>query len=186
MHIAFIPLITWKPIRVLDRVNSNLIDGFVVMPYDILFLKRKIDIAIARTTDKKHMFEELLQDETSFRSEENVEKNAFMKRLTQILDENLDREDLGSSFLAENMSMSSRQFYRKFKELTGNSPSEFIKSYRIEKAARLLEETELSVSDVICEVGIVSRSYFYKEFSYKYGMTPREYRDLKKKGSSHN
>lgn len=104
-----------------------------------------------------------------------------MKRLTQILDENLDREDLGSSFLAENMSMSSRQFYRKFKELTGNSPSEFIKSYRIEKAARLLEETELSVSDVICEVGIVSRSYFYKEFSYKYGMTPREYRDLKKK-----
>lgn len=74
MHIAFIPLITWKPIRVLDRVNSNLIDGFVVMPYDILFLKRKIDIAIARTTDKKHMFEELLQDETSFRSEENVEK----------------------------------------------------------------------------------------------------------------
>lgn len=186
MHIAFIPLITWKTIRVLDRVNSNLIDGFVVMPYDILFLKRKIDIAIARTTDKKHMFEELLQDETSFRSEENVEKNAFMKRLTQILDENLDREDLGSSFLAENMSMSSRQFYRKFKELTGNSPSEFIKSYRIEKAARLLEETELSVSDVICEVGIVSRSYFYKEFSYKYGMTPREYRDLKKKGSSHN
>ena len=52
MHIAFIPLITWKTIRVLDRVNSNLIDGFVVMPYDILFLKRKIDIAIARTTDK--------------------------------------------------------------------------------------------------------------------------------------
>ena len=39
-----------------------------------------------------------------------MEKNAFMKRLTQILDENLDREDLGSSFLAENMSMSLDSF----------------------------------------------------------------------------
>lgn len=184
MHLAFIPLVTWKTTRLLDKVSSNLIDGFVVIPYDILFLERKIDIAIARTADKKRMFEELLQDETSLITEEDVEKNIFMKRLTQILDENLGREDLGSSFLAENMSMSSRQFYRKFKELTGSSPSEFIKAYRIEKAARLLEETELSVSDVICEVGIISRSYFYKEFSYKYGMTPKEYRDLKKKRMS--
>ena len=123
------------------------------------------------------MFEELLQDETSFRSEENVEKNAFMKRLTQILDENLDREDLGSTFVAEQMLMSSRQFYRKFKEISGMSPSDLIKDYRMEKAARLLQNEELSIQDVISDVGISSRAYFYKEFTRKFGVTPKVYRE---------
>ena len=166
----------WTPYK----TNSNLIDGFVVIPYDILFLKQKIDIATTQTADKKRILADLLQETTPYPAEVDMGKNAFIKKLIQILDENLGQEELGSSFLAEKMSMSSRQFYRKFKEMAGNSPSEFIKTYRIEKAAQLLEQTDLSVSDVICEVGIVSRSYFYKEFSYKYGMTPKEYRELKK------
>lgn len=180
MHLIFIPLISWKTIHILDKTNSNLIDGFVVIPYDILFLKQKIDIATTQTADKKRILADLLQETTPYPAEVDMGKNAFIKKLIQILDENLGQEELGSSFLAEKMSMSSRQFYRKFKEMAGNSPSEFIKTYRIEKAAQLLEQTDLSVSDVICEVGIVSRSYFYKEFSYKYGMTPKEYRELKK------
>lgn len=182
MHLIFIPLVTWKAVSLLDELSNNLIDGFIVMPYDLLFLQKKIDIIISRAGDKKSMLMELLEDVNSAKKEIPVEQNEFIKQIMKVLDENLDREDLGSSFLAERMSMSSRQFYRKFKELAGNSPSEFIKSYRIEKAVRLLEETNLSVSEVISEVGISSHSYFYKEFSYKYGMTPKEYRELKKRG----
>lgn len=184
MHLVFIPMVTWKAARLLDKVSDSLIDGFVVIPYDILFLNKMVDVIVARTSDKKNKLMELLQDSTSAVQAEAGEQNAFMKKLVNILDQNLNREDFGASFLADELSMSSRQFYRKFKDMVGNSPSEFIKAYRIEKAARLLEETDLSVSEVISEVGIASRSYFYKEFSYKYGMTPKEYRDLKKKESS--
>lgn len=47
----------------------------------------------------------------------------------------------------------------------------------MEKAARLLLDEELSIQDVIMEVGISSRSYFYKEFTRRFGMTPKDYRE---------
>lgn len=78
------------------------------------------------------------------------------------------------------MAMSSRQFYRKFKDISSLSPSDLIKNARMEKAAELLSETSLSIQEVISEVGIVSRSYFYKEFMLKYGVTPKDYRKIKK------
>ena len=51
----------------------------------------------------------------------------------------------------------------------------------MEKAARLLREEDISIQDVIADVGIASRSYFYKEFARKYGMTPKDYREQQKK-----
>jgi AraC-like DNA-binding protein len=53
----------------------------------------------------------------------------------------------------------------------------------MEKAAQLLTETDMSIQEVISEVGIISRSYFYKEFANKYGMTPKDYRKIKKSNS---
>lgn len=74
------------------------------------------------------------------------------------------------------MHVSPRQFYRKFKDLSGITPSDFIKKYRIVKTAHLLAETDLSIQEVIESVGISSRPYFYKEFAEKYGTTPKNYR----------
>ena len=50
----------------------------------------------------------------------------------------------------------------------------------MEKAARLLLDEELSIQDVIMEVGLSSRSYFYKEFTRRFGMTPKDYREQRK------
>ena len=95
----------------------------------------------------------------------------------QVIEQNLDQEELGSTLIADRMAMSPRQFYRKFKEISNAAPSDLIKSYRMEKAARLLQNEELSIQDVIAEVGISSRSYFYKEFTRRFGMTPKDYRE---------
>ncbi len=103
-------------------------------------------------------------------------------KFLQIVEQNLDKEDLGSTFIADRMAMSPRQFYRKLKEISGMSPSDLIKNYRMEKAARLLSNDELSIQDVISDVGIASRSYFYKEFTRKFGVTPKDYKgELHKK-----
>ena len=106
-----------------------------------------------------------------------TEQADFVRKFLQVMEQNLDREDLGSTFVAEQMLMSSRQFYRKFKEISGMSPSDLIKDYRMEKAARLLQNEELSIQDVISDVGISSRAYFYKEFTRKFGVTPKVYRE---------
>ena len=107
------------------------------------------------------------------RTEMEEEVKALMNEIT-------DKEELGSTLIADRMAMSSRQFYRKFKEISNTAPGDLIKSYRMEKAARLLLDEELSIQDVIMEVGISSRSYFYKEFTRRFGMTPKDYREQRK------
>ena len=79
------------------------------------------------------------------------------------------------------MAMSPRQFYRRYKEIAEISPSDLIKNYRIEKAAGLLLTTDRSIQDIIADVGISSRAYFYKEFTRKFDMTPKDYREANKR-----
>ena len=97
------------------------------------------------------------------------EQADFIRKLLQVIEQNLEEEELGSTLIADRMAMSPRQFYRKFKEISPIAPSDLIKNYRMEKAARLLREEDLSIQDVIADVGISSRSYFYKEFARKFG-----------------
>lgn len=108
------------------------------------------------------------------------EQAEFIRRVLQVIERNIGREDLGSTFIADQLAMSPRQFYRKFKEISGMPPGDLIKNYRIEKAARLLMEGELSIQECITDIGIISRSYFYKEFTRKYGMTPKDFREQHK------
>lgn len=110
-----------------------------------------------------------------------LEQITFVQRILEVMEENLDKEELGPTFLAEKMHISPRQFYRKFKDLAGITPSDFIKKYRMEKAAQLLLETDLSIQEVIESIGISSRPYFYKEFAEKYGTTPKNYREQHKR-----
>lgn len=114
------------------------------------------------------------QDLITCTTPEQVE---FIKRIEHVVEENLDKEDLGSTLIADRMALSPRQLYRRLKEISPLPPGELIKEYRMGKAARLLKEGNLSIQDVITDVGISSRSYFYKEFARKYGMTPKEYRE---------
>ena len=152
-------------------------DSYIVLPYDILFLKEVIYTALYGKKEGKQIYLEDLGDWGAHIVCTTAEQADFMRKLLQVIEQNLSHEDLGSTFLAERMAMSSRQFYRKFKEISSLPPSDLIKSYRMEKAARLLREEDLSIQDVIMEVGISSRSYFYKEFVLKFGVTPKEYRE---------
>lgn len=99
----------------------------------------------------------------------------FARKLIRIIEDNLDNENLTTTFIAEQMAMSPRQYYRRFNEISEVASSDFIKIYRLEKAALLLSETDWSVQRVISEVGIHSRSHFHKEFTARFGVTPGSY-----------
>ena len=144
------------------------------MPYNILFLKEIVNMAVSRRSVKEDTVLVNVPGETGRDIIcETAEQANFAKQLLKVLDDNLDKEDLSTAFIAEQMNISPRQYYRRFKEISGLSPTDFIKNYRIEKAAALLLETDWPILKVISEVGIQSRSYFYKEFASRYGVTPK-------------
>ena len=71
--------------------------------------------------------------------------------------------------------MSRSHLHRKFVSLTGHSPSGFIRTIRMKRAAQLLTKGQLTVSEILFEVGIKSRSYFTKSFKDQFGVLPTEF-----------
>lgn len=174
---AFIPMLTWKVSSSMQRELILWSDSYLVLPYDIPFLKEIVYKVIYGKQQVGQIHVENLEGWADSIVCTTTEQADFIRKFLQVVEENLDHEELGSTFIAEQMLMGPRQFYRKFKEISGMSPSDLIKDYRMEKAARLLENEELSIQDVISDVGISSRAYFYKEFTRKFGMTPKNYRE---------
>lgn len=86
-------------------------------------------------------------------------------------------EPLTVEILAAQVNLSSSAFSRRFRELTGRSPYQFVKDTRLERARELLLERRLGVGDVSVAVGYASQSHFTKEFRTRFGTTPREYAD---------
>ncbi len=102
------------------------------------------------------------------------------KKLLNYIPEYLD-QDLSNASLAAYMHMSVRSFLRYFKNLTGQPPASYIALTRMERAKSLLEETDLSVSEIMDRVGISSVSSFSKTFKKHYGYSPRTYWELFRK-----
>lgn len=76
----------------------------------------------------------------------------------------------------ENMSLSS--FHKRFVQATGLSPAEYILKRKVEEAKKLLESTDLSVTDIAYRYGFSSSQYFatvFKRFCYR---TPTQYRRI--------
>lgn len=84
-------------------------------------------------------------------------------------------ENISIESLASSCYFSEYHFMRFFKKYVGMSCLDYIKSLRLQKAADLLEQQELSITDAAMSAGFSSLSYFYREFKKRYGMTPRQF-----------
>lgn len=159
-------LIGWRIIlRARDKETA------VALPEEIR--KMLADVIARRSSGQKDRLrmEELgtLADAITPANEDDM---AFVRRTIEVLSENITREDLGTALIADRLAMTPRSFYRRFRNISNITPGALIKIYRLEMASRLLLDSDKQIMDVLAEVGISSRSYFYKEFTERFGMTP--------------
>lgn len=85
-------------------------------------------------------------------------------------------EEITFEALATVSGYSSRHLSRAFSELMGTSPMRYLADVRLSRAASLIAEGRLSVTEVAAAVGIADSSAFTKSFRRRFGMTPSEYR----------
>ena len=76
--------------------------------------------------------------------------------------------------MGDELGMSRVHVHRKLKSLTGYAPSQFIRSFRLERAMELLQKQAGNVSDVAYRVGFSSPAYFSKCFTEQFGYPPKE------------
>jgi len=99
-------------------------------------------------------------------------ENDFLKRITEIILENMSNEQFGVSELAHKTGMSRSNLLRRVKKLTKISVSQFIRHERLKHAREILRQTASTVSEVSYQVGFGSTSYFIKCFRDYYGYPP--------------
>jgi AraC family transcriptional regulator, regulatory protein of adaptative response / methylphosphotriester-DNA alkyltransferase methyltransferase len=97
------------------------------------------------------------------------------RRATELFDSEYDRPVSLKDF-SERLGVSRNHLARVFARHMGLSPSRYIARLRVDKAARLIAETDEQILDIAYASGFESPSNFYRQFKERTGCTPKEYR----------
>lgn len=100
----------------------------------------------------------------------------FIQKLTLIVQENLKNEDFGPDQLVHQMGVSHSTLHRWLKQYTNKNISQFIREIRLKKASELLQNDDLTISEVAYMVGFSSATYFNRCFHEQFGCSPGEFK----------
>lgn len=89
-------------------------------------------------------------------------------------------DPISNAALAELAGLSERSFYRLFKQATGKTPTQHLTFLRLSHVARMLEHTDLSITDIAYECGFQDSSYMSKKFKTEFNLTPKMYRESRR------
>lgn len=153
-------------------------DGYIQKPFHIFYVKIKI---IRLLGERKKLREQLLQKLQENRlllaepeKAENIDDKFLRRFLVQIEEVYADPE-YNIERLSEVLGLSRGHLHRKIKELTGTTPVDFLRNYRLNKAVLLIRQNHLSISEIAYRTGFSSPAYFSKCFKAVYDQTPSEY-----------
>ncbi len=148
-------------------------DDYLTKPFNSKELHVRVRnlIELRRRLQKRFQKEGLLKPRAV--TVTSVEE-AFLTRMMNILEENLGEEDFGVESLSSALHIGRRQLHRKIKALTGETPTDFIRSIRLQRAKQLLEQKSGTVSEIAFQTGFSSLPYFSTAFKDQFGLLPSE------------
>ena len=152
-------------------------DAFLAKPFLLDELQGTIDNLLAKAVRLKDKFSGAEEERNEQVEQRDVADNdkQLMDRIMQSVNKNLSDSDFSVEQLASDVGLSRSQLHRRMKELTGITPSDFIRNLRLEQAARLLRERKVNISQVAYTLGFNTPGNFSKAFKQHFGMSPTEY-----------
>lgn len=141
------------------------------LPDELLTLViNQLEILSKKKTDFK---EQIAQPEKTV-EEKYVGTEPYTKKLFGIIFQQLDNPELSVEGLADMMATNRSHFQRKVKAITGISPSDLIRTIRLEKAKEFLLAKKGNITEVAYQSGFSSQSYFTKCFTQHFGVSPSQ------------
>lgn len=149
-------------------------DAYLTKPFDInLLIGRIKSIVINRKVIREKALK-LNEAGNNTRLMENKLNDEFVKKALEVVKSYISNPKFGKEEFAFEMNVSSSLLYKKMKALTGQSPSDFVKSVRLNYALELLKTGEFTVTEVSEKAGFSSVGYFSTVFKKFYGKSPTE------------
>jgi len=152
-------------------------DAYIGKPFNVQYL---IAVVTRLIESRKNMKEYYNTSASAYSYVEGqlikAEDKEFLYRLNEVVEQNLNNASLTTEVIADALNMSLRSLYRRLKELQLPSPKDYVKEQKMAKAVKLLQTSSMSIQEIIYECGFNNRAHFYKDFSKRYGVTPKEFR----------
>ena len=149
-------------------------DDYIIKPFNASVLISRVK-NILRTREKlKDLYSKRFSI-SALGIEVSSMDEKFMQKLYNVMSKNVANPELNLDNFCRDIGMSRANLYRKIKSLTGLSPNEFIRNFRLEMAAKILKEANIPISELYVAVGFNSHPYFCNCFKAMYGVSPTEY-----------
>jgi signal transduction histidine kinase/DNA-binding response OmpR family regulator/streptogramin lyase len=149
-------------------------DDYVFKPFNATVLSARIKNLIESRKKLKQQFSRdlsLTPKDLTITSPDEI----FLTKTLEIVEKFMSDSEFNVDRLVEEVGMSRSVFYRKLKNLTGQSANDFIKTMRLKRSAQILRQNKLTISEVSYEVGFNDPQYFSKCFSKQFGLTPSQF-----------
>lgn len=167
-------------------------DDYLTKPFSIELLQARIDNLIAQ---RRKLFEKFTNLRTDAPAGESPETETprktvdlsparivvtdrdeeFLKEVTGWIEHNMDDPELTIDRLASHVGLGRTTMYNKLKSLTGKSPVELLREYRLARGRMLLESGQVSVSEAAYKVGFSDPGYFSKCFKEQYKVSAADF-----------
>ena len=153
---------------------------YMTKPFNFEILLSRIRNILKEQTNLKKTFVKHIEAKGSEVKPESADEK-FIQQALMIIEENLSNADFSVEDLSRQLFISRVAIYKRVFTLTGKSPLDFIRSIRLQRAAQLLEKSDLTIAEVAYEVGFNNPKYFSKFFKGEFNLAPSVFQAEKKK-----
>lgn len=151
-------------------------DAYIVKPFNMDILRRTIINIISshRLLRLKYERNDMLEDKVDNIDIKSPDEK-LLERVMNTINKHISDSDLNVEMIAEEVGISRVHLHRKMKELTGQTPHDFIRNIRLKRAANLLVNQGMNVTEVMYACGFSNTASFSTLFKKFYGLSPRDY-----------
>jgi len=149
-------------------------DVFIEKPFSTAYIKAQI---LSLLENRRTLLEVFNRSPLASYSTlvSNKSDEIFLQKLNEGIEKNISDEKFSLEGLSELVGMSRSNLQRKLKSISGVTPGDYLRNYRLKRACKLLIETDMRINEVAFLVGFNSASYFTKSFYKAYNMSPKEF-----------
>ncbi len=175
-HIPIIHLTAKTSIQSQIEGMKELADSYITKPFNVGYLEENIKSLLVNRSILREHFSGEISSELKTRMISKVDRK-FVNELNAFLESNIANENFGVEDICKHIGLSKMQLYRKIKALLNCNVNEYILNKRLQKSKFMLQNEELSISEIAYKVGFSSPAYFSTVFKSKFNLTPSEYKE---------
>jgi len=147
-------------------------DDYLIKPFDMNLLVQRIKTLINNRIAVREKALKLIRGNTTEPLLTNELNDKFVKKMLEIARTNISNSEFNKDIFASEMNVSTSLLYKKIKSLTDQSPTDFIKTIRLDYAVELLQSQKYNITEVSELCGFTSVGYFSTVFKKHFGKSP--------------